>query len=170
MIKDIIVCIIQFIILLLCQVLILNNVYFLGFINPMIYIWFILMLPFATPKWLVLIISFVMGIMVDILSNDVGVNVFTCVFIGFLRPIILNIFSGNIDNNSFLRPCAASLGFKNFLFYIMTLVAIHHLLYFTIEIFSFQEIIQILLRTVLSSLVTILSIVLLDMICFRKSQ
>lgn len=170
MIKDIIISIIQFLILDFCQIFLLNNIYFLGFINPMIYIWFIILLPFVTPKWLVLLSSFLLGVSIDIFSADTGINAFVCVFVGFLRPALLNAFSGNIDNTSYLRPSLSSLGFKNFFFFTASTVFIHHLLYFAIDIFSFAEIMQVLARTLLSSVVTIILILLLDMIFFKRSE
>ncbi len=170
MIKDIIKSAVQFIVLLLCQVLILNNVYFLGYINPMLYVWFIIMLPFSTPKWLVLVASFLMGVCVDVLGNDVGVHAAVCVLIAFIRPALLNVSSNNIDKTSLAQPSVATMGFKNFLLFIVLTVAVHHLLYFVVEIFSFGEILQILLRTLLSSVVTIALILLFDMLFFKKKE
>ena len=43
--------IIRFVFLVLLQVLILNNIQFSGYINPYFYIYFILLLPFDTPRW-----------------------------------------------------------------------------------------------------------------------
>ena len=170
MIRDIVICAVQFIILVFCQVFILDNIYFLGFINPMLYVWFIIMLPFATPKWLVLVSSFVLGVCIDVFSADIGINACVCVLIGFIRPALLNAFSGNIDNVTFQRPSISSLGLKNYLPYMALTVFIHHLLYFPIENFSFDEILTTLLRIVLSSVVTIILILLSDMIFFKKNE
>ena len=170
MIKDILISIFHFIILVFCQVFLLNNIYFLGFVNPMLYVWFIILLPFATPNWLVLILSFILGVSVDVFSADVGINACICTLIGFIRPMLLNFFSGNVDNVTHTRPSSVSLGVKNFLLFTSSVVLIHHFLYFFISIFSFSEILQILLRSGLSSVVTIGLIILLDMIFFRKNE
>ncbi|MBP3253112.1 MAG: rod shape-determining protein MreD [Bacteroidales bacterium] len=170
MLKDILITVFQFLILLLCQIFLLNNIQFLGYLNPMLYVWFIIMMPFASPKWLVMICSFLMGLSVDVFSSDIGINACACVFVGFLRPVLLNIFSGNIDNVAFMRPSISSLGFKNFLFFVSSVVLIHHTIYFTAEIFSFDEAVQIILRILFSSCVTILLIILLDMIFFKRKQ
>lgn len=126
------------------------------------------MLPFATPKWLVLISSFILGISVDIFSSDIGINACCCVLIGFLRPMYLNLFSGNIDNVAYLRPSMSSLGVKNFVLFTSTMVLTHHILYFIVETFAINELLQLLLRILLSSIVTIVLILLLDMIFFKR--
>ncbi|MCH3924603.1 MAG: rod shape-determining protein MreD [Bacteroidales bacterium] len=166
--KNIISSIIQFIILAVVQIFILDNINLFGYINPMLYIWFIIMLPYNTPKWLVLISSFLMGISIDVFSADIGVNATCSVLIGFLRPILLSIFSGNIDKDSSIRPSISTLGFLNFLLYSLIIVFIHHSLYFIIETFSFKEFLQVLLRISLSTIVTMLFILLLDTIFYHK--
>ncbi len=170
MIKDILLNVVRFVLLVCLQVFLLDNVHFLGFINPMVYIWFIIMLPFATPKWLVMVCGFAIGMCVDVFSADIGINALACVLIGFLRPMLLSAFSGNIDNASFGLPSINSLGVKNFVFYALSMILIHHLVYFSVEVFDINEIGQILARTILSSIVTLIIILLLDMIFFpRKS-
>jgi hypothetical protein len=50
--------IIRFVVLVLIQVAILNNIQVSGFVNPYMYILFILLLPFEIPNWLLLVLSF----------------------------------------------------------------------------------------------------------------
>jgi rod shape-determining protein MreD len=170
MIRDIILSIIQFILLVLVQVFLLDHINLFGYINPMLYIWFIIMLPNNTPKWLVLISSFLLGICIDTFSADIGINATICVLIGFLRPMLLNAFSGNIDESPSQRPSMASLGFLNFFLYTSIIVLIHHTFYFIIETFSWSEFFQVLLRILLSSIVTIALILILDMIFYKKKD
>ncbi len=170
MIKDIILSLIRFVLLVCLQVFLLDNVHLFGFINPMVYIWFIIMLPFVTPKWLVMVSAFAIGMCVDVFSADIGINALACVLIGFLRPMLLNAFSGNIDNAAFELPSISSLGVKNFVFYALSMILIHHTVYFFVEVFALNEIGQILARIILSSIVTLLIILLLDMIFIRKKS
>lgn len=64
--------IIRFVLLVLAQVLILNNIQFLGYINPYIYILFIFSLPYRTPQWLILSLAFILGLTIDIFSKTWG--------------------------------------------------------------------------------------------------
>ena len=56
----------RFVILVFIQVAILNNIQISGFINPYVYVLFILLLPFETPNWVLLVLSFFLGLSVDI--------------------------------------------------------------------------------------------------------
>ena len=82
----------SFIVLILLQVLVLNNVQFLGFLNPYIYILFILSLPVKFPRWITLILGFVLGLIIDIFSNTIGIHAFATVLIAFFRAGIIKLF------------------------------------------------------------------------------
>ena len=71
----------SFIVLIVLQVLVLNNVQFLGFLNPYIYILFILSLPVKFPRWITLILGFVLGLIIDVFSNTIGTHAFATVLI-----------------------------------------------------------------------------------------
>jgi len=62
----------RFIFLVLFQVWILNNLRVGGYINPYFYIYFVLLLPFSAPKWLLLVSSFLLGISIDLFMNTRG--------------------------------------------------------------------------------------------------
>lgn len=72
---------IMFVSLVLVQVLILNNIQFSGFVNPYVYVLFILLLPFTIPGYLLLGLSFLMGISIDIFSNTLGLHAAASVFL-----------------------------------------------------------------------------------------
>src|ERR1035438_10242339 len=92
MINKVVRNIIRFLVLILVQVIVLNNIQLNGFINPYIYILFI-MLPFETPGWLLLVLSLVTGLTVDMFSNTLGMHAAACVFLGFCRPRIISFIS-----------------------------------------------------------------------------
>ncbi|MDL2289935.1 rod shape-determining protein MreD [Paludibacteraceae bacterium OttesenSCG-928-F17] len=149
--------IIRFILLVLVQVWVLNNIQFLGFINPYIYILFIFSLPVKTNRWLVLILSFLTGICIDMFSDTLGLHTFACVLIGFLRNPVLKITSSNEDNVNY-EPSFRSLGIASYVKYVVILVLIHHLTLFYLEAFTFAHFWATLYRALLSASVTLLLI------------
>ena len=64
--------IIRFVVLVLIQVVVLNNVQLSGYINPFLYVLFIVLLPLEVPRWLSLLLAFVLGLAVDIFTDTVG--------------------------------------------------------------------------------------------------
>jgi rod shape-determining protein MreD len=147
----------RFIILVLLQVLALNNVQFLGFINPFIYILFIISLPVRTPRWATLLMAFALGLTIDAFSNTPGTHAFATVLIAFLRNGIINLFI-TIDEGNNPTPSFYTFSVANYVKYLVFMVLIHHTTLFFLEAFSFAHFWLILFKVILSSAVTILLI------------
>ena len=79
--------------LVLVQVLILNKIHILGFITPFLYIYFLLKLPTGISRYLLLLLGFILGIKIDVFSNTPGINAAACVFLAFVRPTFLRLFT-----------------------------------------------------------------------------
>jgi hypothetical protein len=154
----------RFFLLILLQVLVLNKVSFFGFLNPYVYILFILLLPFETPGWLLLTLSFVTGISVDIFSGTMGLHAAAAVFAGFIKPGIVKLVGEKPEYDITTQPTMKEMGFKWFLAYAATMTFLHHLVLNFIDVFSFYEFWRTILRVILSSVFTLLFILLLQYI------
>jgi rod shape-determining protein MreD len=157
-----------FILLLLLQVLLFNNIQFSGYVNPYVYIMFILLLPIEIPAWLLLIISFFTGLIIDLFAGTPGMHTSATVLAGFVRPFILRIISPRDGYEPGADPSILIYGFKWFLIYTSIIVIIHHTALFYLEVFRFTDFFRTLLRVLLSSLFSITFIVLLEYI--RKGK
>lgn len=129
----------RFVFFILLQVLVLSNIQFNGFVNPYLYVFIILMLPFATPVWLVLVISFLTGITIDMFLNSMGIHAAATVLMGYSRSYILRFFSPREGYESSTEPTLHYLGATWYLSYSILLVLIHHITYFMIEAFNVNE-------------------------------
>lgn len=158
----------RFIFLVLLQVLVLNNIKYSGFVNPYMYVLFILLLPFETPSWLVLVVSFFLGLSVDMFCDTIGIHASASVFMGFLRPFVLQTISprDGFETGSF--PRVYYYGVIWFLKYAVILVFAHHLFLFIVEVFKFDNFHLILWRTFLSTIFSTLAIILSQFVIFRK--
>jgi rod shape-determining protein MreD len=157
-----------FVVLIVLQLLIFNNIQFSGFVNPYIYVMFILILPLAIPSWILLLLSFMTGIVIDIFAGTMGVHAFATVMAGFVRPWVLSI---NITSEAFepeMSPSSHTNGLRWFFIYSVTVVFIHHLALFFVEVFSFTNFFHTLLRVLLSTLATTFFIILFDIIRPRR--
>jgi rod shape-determining protein MreD len=155
-------------VLVLLQVWVLNNIQAYDFLNPYIYILFILLLPFETPGWLVLIMSFILGLTIDMFSDTLGMHASASVFMGFLRPFILQSIAPRDGYETGTYPRIFYMGFIWFLKYSLILIFAHHLFLFTVEAFNFTVFHLIVWRTILSTLFSAVLIVLSQYIIFRK--
>ncbi len=150
--------IIRFILLVLVQVAVLNNIQMSGYVNPYIYVLFILALPFEISKWLLLCVAFVLGLTVDIFTGTLGMNAAATVFMAYLRPYVLSLFAPRDGYEIGTFPNITCYGFSWFFKYATILVLAHHIFLFFVEVFSFNNFFDTLLRICFS---TIFSLILI---------
>jgi rod shape-determining protein MreD len=168
MINSIVRYTIIFIILILLQVLLFNNIQFSGYVNPNVYLLLILLLPVEIPSWLLLIVSFFTGLIVDFFSGTPGIHASATVLAGFVRPHILRLISPRDGYEPGATPSMIIYGFRWFLIYAAIIVLIHHFALFYLEVFRFADFFRTFLRVLLSSLFSITFILLAEY--YRKSR
>lgn len=160
----------RFLLLILLQVLVLNKINFYGFLNPYVYILFIFLLPFETPGWLLLSLSFLLGVTVDLFSGTLGLHAAASVFTGFVKPGVVKLVGEKPEYDITTQPTLREMGFKWFLAFSATMTFLHHLALNFIDVFSFKEFLQTLLRVFLSSAFTLLFILILQYIFTSRKE
>lgn len=157
----------RFIILVLLQVLVLNYINFLGYINPYLYILFILLYPLKNNRVVFILLSFFLGLSIDMFSDSGGVHAAAAVSIAFIRPFVLKFSFGAVYDHQTMKFSNVEFGSKLTYFTIMTLI--HHFILFSLEIFNLFKIILILQNTLFSSIFTIILCVLATIIFSRRT-
>ena len=157
-----------FIVAVLLQVLVLNHILIFRMISPFFYLIFLLLLPYDTPRAMLLLLGFALGLSIDAFTNTLGVHTAVCVLIGFIRPGILNQISTRETRESVSAPRISTMSLNWFISYTAIFVAIHHLLLFMLEAFTFQGIFFTLARAFLSGILSVILIVISQFLFFRK--
>ncbi len=152
----------RFVSLMLFQVLILNNIEWGGYINPFVYILFVLMLPLSLPGWTLLLLGFVTGYTLDSFMSTPGLHTAATVFMAFMRPYVIQLATGAKQPEMVSRPGLSQMGLRWWFSYTLSLVFLHHLALFLLESFSFELLGYTLLRTLLSVIATQTLILLLS--------
>ena len=160
--------ILRFLVFLLIQVSILKHLDLGRFINPFLYVLFILMLPIRSNKALVMVLAFVCGLTVDMFYNTMGVNAAACVFMAYCRPRILKTYAPKGEYDTSAKPTIQSLGLPWLLSYAGTMVFLHHFVLFFLEAFSFSSFFRTLGIVIVSSITTVGLIVLTQYIMQRR--
>ncbi|WP_397445563.1 rod shape-determining protein MreD [Polaribacter sp. R77954] len=141
--------------LLLLQVFVLNNILFLSFINPYLYIVFVFLYPLKENRIPFLFYCFLLGIGIDFFSDSGGIHAFSILCIAYLRLFFVKLYFRKVAADySFFKLKSEPLG-KVFN-YTATLTVIHHLIYFSLANFSFNNFSNVLLNTLYSSIFTLL--------------
>lgn len=156
----------RFIVLVLVQVLILNQINFLGYINPYLYVLFVLLLPFNLNQLSVIFYSFLIGITIDAFQDTGGINAAACLVIAYIRPLILKFSFGVSYEHQTIKfyktPITQRIG------YIFILVFIHHLVLFSLEVFNASYYLLIGKKTMFSSIFTVFLILLVTAFFQKK--
>jgi hypothetical protein len=162
--------IIRFILLVLVQVLVIQNVNLTGYIILLPYVMWIIMLPFETNRNMVLLASFFMGVCVDYFYDSSGLHAFACTAMGFSRYYVLKYISPREGYDPGVEPTIEDMGLQWFLRYAGILVVIHHFFLFYLEIFRFSEFFSTFLRVILSSAGTLGMIYLIQFLFYTNNR
>jgi rod shape-determining protein MreD len=160
--------IIRFIVVVLFQVLVMDNVMINGYMVPYIYLLFILLLPFETPRWLQLLAGFMLGLGIDIFEHTPGIHTAATVLAAFVRPYLLELLAPRDGYEPDTFPRIHYYGFVWFLKYTLILVVVHHFALFYLEVFQLKEFLSTLLRVILSTFLSASTIILSQYFVFRK--
>lgn len=156
-----------FILITLLQVLVLNNMHLSIFINPYCYILIILILPFDSPGWLVLTLSFFTGLTMDAFSNSLGMHSAATVAMGFARQYLLQLIAPRDGYESGHAPDLNEMGVAWFMIYAGILTLIHHLILFMIEDFGYSVFFSVLFKAILSSVFTLVLLLFLMLFSYK---
>ena len=116
----------QFILLLFLQVFLLNNINLFGFINPNLYLLFFIVYRFDTNQTLLIFLGFLMGLLLDLLTQGSGAHTIASLTIAFIRPIIIRTSFG--VNHDIPMGMIEGTQQNQRIFYILMMIIIHHLL------------------------------------------
>jgi hypothetical protein len=149
----------RFVLLLAAQVLIFNRIDLFGFINPFPYVLFIMLYPVNGNKSGLLAASFFLGLLMDMFWNSGGVHAAASLILAYYRPSIFKFSFGlsyeyqTVKLNDVLTPERFS--------FILIAVVLHHVVLFTLEIFNISFLWDIMVRTVLSTVFTIVTCIII---------
>lgn len=145
--------IILLLLLVLLQVLVFQNLHFMGICHPYIYVLFLLCMP-VLPRWAELLIGAALGCVMDMFFLSPGVHMAACVALCYVRGRILEgmgpeskRIQGRIDSTA--------LGLVEYIKWVIVLVLCHHILVFLLDAWSLHLLVWSLLSALLSSAITI---------------
>lgn len=162
--------ILRFFLLIFIQVMILNKIYLGGYVNPYFYVYFVLLLPLLTPQWIVLITSFLLGLGIDIFTNTTGLNASATTLMAFCRFFLIRLIAHSQEELPKEEPSVKNLGFRKFLSYSASLILIHHLALFYLEIFRFSEFFHTGLRVLESTALTLVMVIVSQYLFHTKEK
>lgn len=161
---------VRFIGVSLIQIFLLQNVGYYNLATPFLYILVILILPIRTPNWLLFVLAFLSGLVIDIFYDTIGLHAAACSALALARISFITLTLQQDKYEADLSPSLGNMGFRWFFFYTTTLTIIHHSVLFLFEAFRLSDTFYTLLRIIASSIFTIVLIFVYECIFFHKKE
>lgn len=147
----------QYILLMILQVFLFDQLQFMGVCHPFIYILFLLMMPITLPHSVDMLIGAMVGLIMDVFSNSLGIHTSACILLMFLRPYLLETILNDKDRLN-EQISTRVVGPEAMEKYLAILIIIHHLMVFILSAWSWAHIGFVLLETLVSALITFIFI------------
>lgn len=150
-----------FALLLFLQVLLLDNLHWLGLVHPFIYLWIIVLMPIELPQWMQMFIGAAIGAVMDTFTHAPGIHMAGCVMIAYMRPLLVARYVQDIDRMKGAITIEA-IGLGNYIRMLAALVAVHHTMVFMLEAFTFNHLWYTLLQILLSGVMSFSFMMMLE--------
>ncbi len=155
-----------FVVLILLQVLVFNQISVFGFATPFLYIYFLLKLPMGRNVFYVIITGFLMGFVIDVFLNTPGINATATTLIAVMRRPLLRLFFTREEFENFVPGLYSAPG--PFIRFTVIMVLIHQSVLFGLETFSLFNLNILLLRLAASVVLTLILMFALDSFVYKK--
>lgn len=166
--KSIISFTILFVVLVLVQALILNQIVLFHYAVCYIFIYFLVKLPLNVPANRILTLGFLLGLSVDMLSNTPGLNALGCTLLASLKRPVYFAYEQRDDNTLGRKPGVSTMGWFNFCKYLLSMSAIYCVIVTFIESLNYESIANILIKAGGSTIFSFLVILAIDSLLYKK--
>lgn len=122
---------IQFVIIFLLQVLLINNLHLGGLCHPYLYIVCLLIMPITLPDWADLLIGALIGLVMDAFFNSPGVHMAACTLLMLVRPYLIKRMVADSERLTD-EIDLSTMSMMSFSIYASALILIHHTMVFTL--------------------------------------
>lgn len=157
-----------FFFLLFLQVFVLNNILFLGYINPYLYVAFVIFYPLKEERYTFLFLSFLLGLSIDFFTDSGGIHALSLLSVAFIRLFLVHVIFKKTPQD-YLFFNLHSEPFGKVFNYVLILTFVHHFILFSLINFSFNNFNNVLLNTLYSGIFTSL-LFFLGTYIIRKKQ
>ena len=161
--------VIHFLILLLIQLTILDNVQLHSYMYINIDILIIYILPYRLRNATILFFGFFLGLFIDLANNTMGIHAAATTLIAYIRPRLLMLTS-NREQIDDIQGKQKISDFGWFFKYILISTAVFNVVLILGEAFSIQNFLITLLRIICSTVASIFFILLYYFIALKKKR
>ena len=161
---------ILFVLVVLAQGLLFDQIEPGWGIHIMIYPMFILLLPFETKPIYLMFYAFLLGLAVDAFTNSFGLQTSSAVFLAYFRPQLYKLLESRDGYDTSRIATFSEMKRSWFIRAYGFSLLIHHLFFFTLEMFKFSDFFFIIQKTILSVIASFLMILFIQLIFLNRGE
>lgn len=147
-----------FLVIIILQLFILDAINigeYSSYFNPLIFSFFILKQRLETSVSILLIYALLMGFTIDVFRNTIGLNTSVLLLLAYCRSRFLFFISSKDDFETGLELNIFTLGLGRYIMFFGLSIFFHHLIFFLLEQFSFNNFLILLLRSFVNTLISL---------------
>ena len=156
----------RYVVIMLLQVLLFDQLQLWGVCHPYIYVLCLLMMPITLPHSADMLIGAAAGLIMDIFCNSLGIHTAGCILIMFIRPYLLGAIMNDKDRLN-EQISLHAVGMEALIKYVVILVVLHHFVIFSLAAWSWCHLGFVLMETIVSSVITIAIIMGYNILRYR---
>jgi len=150
------------------QIIWFNHIQLFGKYTPVIYIFPLLLMPIQKDETFYLLLAFVLGLSIDLLTNTGGVFAATAVLVVYLRKIFFIISKNQSQDLNNIKVANLSLGQK--IIYYFFFIFISQIFMYFLESFNLQLVLSKFSYILINSLITLLFFLFIDLLFFNPQR
>jgi len=148
------------------QILLFNRLVIHGQYIPVVYPVFVMFYPFYRNRYTYLLLSFLLGLIIDSIFGTWGINAFATCAIAYFRTLIFRTFI-HIDSENFSFKI---IKWRQFLLFIIINIFIHQSLVQYLELFKFSRILEVFINILITTIISTVFILLYTLIFNVKQK
>ena len=158
-----------FITLIIFQLALFNNMIIGDDFYPFVLILFLLLLPINLSDWVIVIITFVAGLIYDAFNNTLALNTSALLIVGLFRNFIIRKMTPR-DGYQTIFPSIFNNGILWFVIYSGLLIFTYEIFVNIFDIMSFRRFFEIILKTLINTVYSFVFVILFHLLFYKNKS
>ena len=157
----------QIMIILALQVLVFDYIHLWGYATPLLGVMVVVYSPLSDNRVTNLVMSFMAGIVMDMFTNSPGVAAASMTLASFVQHPLLEMMVPK-DSDENMLPSWHTMGMSSYSAYLAIMLAVYHVAYFVLEMFSFINPVDMIISIVSSYVLSFILAMSFELFRFAK--
>lgn len=157
----------QIMIILALQVLVFDYIHLWGYATPLLGVMVVVYSPLSDNRVTNLVMSFLAGIVMDMFTNSPGVAAASMTLASFVQHPLLEMMVPK-DSDENMLPSWHTMGMSSYSAYLAIMLAVYHVAYYVLEVFSFINPVDMIISIVSSYVLSFILAMSFELFRFAK--